>query len=368
MSLEDEKYIPKYDRNFITKVGGRLQTLYEEYGGNYNFGVGTPFDGKTFESVYNKVKELVEPNNVDVVYWIEPKADFLASDLVYWHYLTKVEKMTIDKLQTTKLDRMLHSLWRPSTNSSKDKKKKVFKWALINGYCRRDCSCDYYENCRCGWFDKMADIFGLEDRSWVQKLPLSENLKKYNIRVEDLTSFRNLTHLYIQDFDRTTTVVDTRFISQLVNLKDLYLSFLVHRVDLSCLSNLTNLEQLDTSECPWRTRKLSVSTDLSPLAGLTNLQSLTLRYKSISDISPLAGLTKLRYLNIGFNRITDLSPLVGLTRLAKLDLQSNKVIDVSPLSRLTTLTLLVLYDNPIADMSPLVSLTRCRINRYGYGL
>ena len=141
MSLEDEEcIIPKYDHAFIMKVGGLLQILYEDYGGEGDFGVGNPFEGETFESVYNKVKELDKQKDVDMVYWTETKADFLASDLVYWHYLVKVEKMTIDKLRESKLSRMFNSLWRPSVNFFKEKKKIAFKWALINGYCKRECT------------------------------------------------------------------------------------------------------------------------------------------------------------------------------------------------------------------------------------
>ena len=62
--------------------------------------------------------------------------------------------------------------------------------------------------------------------------------------------------------------------------------------------------------------------DLSPLAGLTKLQSLEVPLGGENvgvDLSPLAGLTDLRTLRTGSN-VTDLTPLSGLTGLRELDL------------------------------------------------
>ena len=51
------------------------------------------------------------------------------------------------------------------------------------------------------------------------------------------------------------------------------------------------------------------------LAGLTNQTGLYLVGNSASDLSPLAGLTNLtQTLDLGGNVISDLSPLVGLTQ------------------------------------------------------
>ena len=63
--------------------------------------------------------------------------------------------------------------------------------------------------------------------------------------------------------------------------------------------------------------------DISPLAGLTNLITLTLDDNSVSDISPLAGLTHLSFLALVRNSVSDLSPLVGLTHLGELNLWDN---------------------------------------------
>jgi CBS domain-containing protein len=66
-------------------------------------------------------------------------------------------------------------------------------------------------------------------------------------------------------------------------------------------------------------------TDLSPLAGLTNLEKLVLRFNPISDVTPLKGLTNLEMLDLSYNKISDLSPLKGLTNLKELDLEGNPI-------------------------------------------
>ena len=52
-------------------------------------------------------------------------------------------------------------------------------------------------------------------------------------------------------------------------------------------------------------------------------QEIILKYSNISDISPLAGLTNLKMLRL--NNISDLSPLAGLTNLKQLWLGSTPI-------------------------------------------
>lgn len=82
--------------------------------------------------------------------------------------------------------------------------------------------------------------------------------------------------------------------------------------------------------------------DLSGLAQLTALESLTLNDNLIADLTPLAGLTSLSYLHLGNNNITDISPLKSLTALRSLYLDGNKIDNLSPLESMTSLTTLSL--------------------------
>ncbi len=141
--------------------------------------------------------------------------------------------------------------------------------------------------------------------------------------------------------------------------------------DLSPLAGLTALQTLDLSETgvtdvsplagltALKTLHLSETgvTDLSPLAGLTALESLDFRETGVTDLSPLAGLTVLEILSLNGTSVTDLSPLSGLTALEWLDLDGTGVTDLSPLSGLTTLQTLDLRGTGVTDLSPLAGLT-----------
>ena len=128
--------------------------------------------------------------------------------------------------------------------------------------------------------------------------------------------------------------------------------------NLTGLETATSLTRLDLGteyvEEEGRYINSNSVSDLSPLAGLTNLTWLRLRNNSVSDISALAGLTNLTWLNLGGNlMISDISVLSGLTNLETLYLYGNSISDISALASLTNLTFLNLWFNSIADLSPL---------------
>ena len=124
--------------------------------------------------------------------------------------------------------------------------------------------------------------------------------------------------------------------------------------DLSPLAGLTNLDNL------WFNAGAKVS-DLSPLAGLINLRIIHAGGHSISDLSPLSGLTKLEHIYLPrTGLISDLTPLAGLTKLEELYLHHNGISDISILSGLTGLKRINLRDNSITNISPLARLTQLK--------
>ncbi len=130
--------------------------------------------------------------------------------------------------------------------------------------------------------------------------------------------------------------------------------------DLTGLQHATDLTRLDLgAEWVEAERELlnsnSVS-NLSPLAGLTNLSQLRLRDNNITDISPLASLISFTRLGLRGNNISNLSPLAGLTNLTWLDLWDNNITDISALVDLTSLTELRLGGNNLSNISALAGL------------
>ena len=60
-------------------------------------------------------------------------------------------------------------------------------------------------------------------------------------------------------------------------------------------------------------------------------------------------------MNLWSNSVSDLSPLAGLTNLTWLGLTTNSIVDISALESLVNLEELYLEDNSITDFSALVN-------------
>ena len=123
--------------------------------------------------------------------------------------------------------------------------------------------------------------------------------------------------------------------------------------DLTGLEYAINLKELYIEQNP--------ITDLSPLAGLTQLQELQFWHplpgKSMDlDLTPLANLINLKYLELSGNGITDISPLAGLKNLIELNLYANYIDDFSPLVELHNLKELWIQQNSATDFSMLTHL------------
>ncbi|MDE0299504.1 MAG: leucine-rich repeat domain-containing protein [Candidatus Poribacteria bacterium] len=137
----------------------------------------------------------------------------------------------------------------------------------------------------------------------------------------------------------------------------------VTREDLTMLTdfvgNRASIFSLTGLEFATELQYLSVGgnniVDLSPIASLSNINSLFLEKNNIADLSPLKGLTKLTSLYLTNNNISDISPLSGLINLEFLFLAGNQLSGISTLSDLTNLKALSVAVNSISDISPLLA-------------
>jgi len=100
--------------------------------------------------------------------------------------------------------------------------------------------------------------------------------------------------------------------------------------------------------------------DLSPIAGLKNLETLGASINQVSDLTPLSGLTKLDRLDLGRTKVKDLSPLKNLTRVTELMLDSTPIEDLSPLSDMKDLEKLSINKTLVKDVSPLAKLKKLK--------
>ena len=141
-------------------------------------------------------------------------------------------------------------------------------------------------------------------------------------------------------------------ISGLIGLRELY--FIDSGIsDVSPLAGLTNLSVLDLGG----SQDISDISPLSKLTNLTELQLSSLGKNDLSDISVIANFPRLIVLSLTNNQISDISALAGLTNLTSLDLRWNSISDISPLAGLTKLKELKLEGNPIENASVLCPLT-----------
>ena len=166
--------------------------------------------------------------------------------------------------------------------------------------------------------------------------------------IRDLTGLQFATNLSFIN-GSGSKVSDLSPIAGLTQLKALDIDFIdspsvIH--DAKQLSRLVNLTFL----------ALHGVEDLTPLAGLAKLEELFVSHFNIRDLSPLARLVNLELIHMGTSA-SDLSPLAGLTKLRHLYLPGGDISDLTPLAGLTGLEELYLFGNDVADISPLAGLT-----------
>lgn len=229
----------------------------------------------------------------------------------------------------------------------------------------------------------------LTDEDFAALASLTE-LKSLRIRMDHMTDFQwleNLTNLESLDLRGEEAIYQNLdFLAVLTKLKSLRLPIIAQNLpayDISALSELTELSSIDLPHSAKDLAPLSnltkletllledgymadnSFTSLEPLRNLTNLTDLRLRVvdqENQTDISPLAGLTALQTLKIealcgrgdGRCSISSLSALSNMKDLNSLNLQVLSLSDISPLRDLKNLQYVTIngYDNNITDWSP----------------
>ncbi len=136
--------------------------------------------------------------------------------------------------------------------------------------------------------------------------------------------------------------------------------------DLSPISGLSELTELEAGAYDKR------RTDIGPLSYLINLRRLHVDYASADDLSALASLVKLRSLSLSrasLKRPVNLAGLQNLIELSKLSLtEIRNLDDISPLAALMKLTELDLSYSYVSDLRPLRGLSRLAEAPTGNGL
>ena len=160
-------------------------------------------------------------------------------------------------------------------------------------------------------------------------------------------------------------------LSGMTRLQSLDLSY-TQVSDLTPLAGLSGLQTLKLTQC-WDVSDLRPLSDLSglrslilnrtqvsdlaPLSGLSGLQTLYLDDTQVSDLAPLSGLSGLQRLYLDNTQVSDLAPLSGLSGLQRLSLDGTQVSDLANLSEVSGLQRLNLIRTPVSDLAPLSGLS-----------
>ena len=186
------------------------------------------------------------------------------------------------------------------------------------------------------------------DKITTTEMATLERLDANNMDISDLTGLEFATNLRWLAFS-DNTVSDLSPIAGLTNLTFLWFEGTRQVADLSPLTGLINLEKLHFSSN-------SVS-DLSPIKGLTNLTALEFNWTLVSDLSILVELVNLEWFRMWGHQVSDLSPLAGLTKLEWIGICGGQLSDLTPLAGLTNLKTLAIASEQLSDISPLADLT-----------
>ena len=181
------------------------------------------------------------------------------------------------------------------------------------------------------------------DQLWqITEFTMPEDVSTY----EDLSRMTCLKTLTIEN----GVPGELHFLSSLTQLETLKLTGCTPTEDeISAIASLPALRSLTMDGC-----------GLSTIAGLENAQQLTyldLRSNAIRNITPLSGLADLQELYMAHNALTDLSELSALSNLQKLDVSYNSLTSIAPICSLVGLQRLNVAHNELTDLAAVDNLT-----------
>lgn len=207
---------------------------------------------------------------------------------------------------------------------------------------------------------RITDLSGLAKLKKLNSISLSE------VSAGDFTPLAGLTSLQ-------SVRITANGMTNLGWMKDLKQ---LRTIEISS-SGLTDLNGIPSLPLMNRvTINKAAPNDLTPLVeALPNLTDLTMHYIRANDLSPLAKLTKMKSLSLYGAEVADFSPLAQCPALVKLDYYASKTPDFSALGKLTqvkefhggltkldsiswlenlpNLESLTLFAEPISDYTPL---------------
>ncbi|KAB2339605.1 NACHT N-terminal Helical domain 1-containing protein [Actinomadura rudentiformis] len=190
---------------------------------------------------------------------------------------------------------------------------------------------------------------GLADLGFLNDYPLLDTISLPRCgKVADFSPLKRYSSLLTLELGHARHLTDVDMLPPLQNVRSLGLCRSRLACDLAEITHSTpHVHTLDLSGCPW-------VSDLEAVSHLP-LHTLAVEQCPIRDVSPLAGLDNLDFLDVSHTEVADLTPLSGLPNLRALHIRGcGKIKDLSPLADLPALRLLYISGMPPGiDLSPL---------------
>jgi len=200
---------------------------------------------------------------------------------------------------------------------------------------------------------RFQDITNEQLAKMVENGEISANVTRLDLAgnrsINDISPLSNLTNLRELDL-WGNRIIDLSPLSNLINLTELNLWGAQQFEDISPLRDLVNLRVFALGD------NLKFNGDLSILRNFTKLTDLALgdTWQHRMDFSYIEGLVNLKSLSLwGAGQLRDLSIIGSLTSLTTLTMHSANIEDFAPLRNLTNLTRLELQSSDIRDISSL---------------
>lgn len=169
----------------------------------------------------------------------------------------------------------------------------------------------------------ISNLGALSDLKELTELNLADN------ELTTLSSLKELTELQKLDVGGNEIVVFGTA-GKLQNLQDLNVADNpMKEIDLSTLSGLANLAELNVSGC-----------GIESIEGINtgNLTTLNVSYNQINSVSALEKAEKLRTLDISYNLLTEADGLKSCIRMQELSMEGNPLENIAWIEPLTELT------------------------------
>ena len=195
-------------------------------------------------------------------------------------------------------------------------------------------------------FTVPSDVTILDD---IALMPYLETLIIQDKNLDSLSFLAPLSKLEILDLTGSRfPAEDLTYVANLPALTSLTMS----DCGLSTIANLTNAQNLTYLDLSNNTVR-----NLEALSSMTTLTEIHMPHNALTTLDALTGLSNLQTLDVSYNSLTSLAPIATCQQLSWLGADNNQIVNLDGVSNLPLLSYLSVDYNKLTDVSSLASCT-----------